>query len=179
MPELKNIRHEKAVQSFLVNGQNQSAAYREAYPSSRKWKDKTVWEHASRLFSDSKVKARVQEVRDEISKKEIISKEDIISDLKIISEVTIRDYIKSFNTKSGTITWKNPRDWTPSMERACTGMKPTRNGLELTVYGVEYAYTRIAKMMGYDAAGWLKVDQTVTMKEQPLFPDVSTDDSNK
>ena len=37
------------------------------------------------------------------------------------------------------------------MKRACTGIKPGRNGIELTIYGVKYAYDRISKMVGYDA----------------------------
>lgn len=177
MPALKNIRHEQAVQAFLSNGGNQSAAYREVYKGSSKWSEGVVWRRASELFVRGDVQGRVKELQEQLANKEIISKEEIIEDLKIISEVTIKDYIKSFNTRKGTITWKNPKDWTEPMNRACTGMKPTRNGLELTIYGVEYAYNRISKMLGFDAAEKLKVDQTVTVKEQPLFSD--DDEINK
>ncbi len=47
----------------LLKGTNQSAAYREVFPQSRKWKDKTVHEKASRLAG--KVRARVEQLKEE------------------------------------------------------------------------------------------------------------------
>jgi hypothetical protein len=151
MAALKNIRHEKAVQAFLGNDGNKSAAYREAYPRSLKWQDGTVWRRASELFLRSDVLGRVQELQQKLEEKEIISKEEIIEDLKQIASVTIKDYIELVDPISKTVHWKPIEEWSESMERACTGIKPTAHGIELTVYGVEYAYNRIAKMMGYDA----------------------------
>ena len=56
----------------LVNGASQREAYRTARPLSKKWKDKTVDERASRLFNDDKVKTRykalLQKAKEHIEK---------------------------------------------------------------------------------------------------------------
>lgn len=48
---------------LVGNGSKLAPAYREAYPSSLKWKDETVWSNASRLARNGKVKARIDELR--------------------------------------------------------------------------------------------------------------------
>ena len=53
----------------LINGKSQRVAYREAYPSSRKWKDKNVDSRASNLLKNDKVLARYLELKDEIERK--------------------------------------------------------------------------------------------------------------
>jgi len=60
---LHDRRKEKACQEYVLNGGDQSKAYRTAYPGSRKWKDKTVWSRASELFADGKVRGRVKELQ--------------------------------------------------------------------------------------------------------------------
>lgn len=61
-------KQEKYVQE-LINGKSQRVAYREAYPSSRKWKDKNVDSRASNLLKNDKVLARYLELKDEIERK--------------------------------------------------------------------------------------------------------------
>lgn len=56
----------------IAEGMTQADAYRCAYSTSR-MTDKTVWENASRLMSDSKVLARVQELRDMAAKPTIMT----------------------------------------------------------------------------------------------------------
>lgn len=56
----------------IIEGCSQADAYRFAYSTS-KMSDKTIWENASRLMADSKVKARVQELRDKISTESVMS----------------------------------------------------------------------------------------------------------
>ena len=57
-----NPRHEKFALAYFENG-NASEAFRAAYPGALKWTDKTIWERASRLLANSKVQARLQEIR--------------------------------------------------------------------------------------------------------------------
>ena len=64
-------KQEKFVQE-IVKGKSQADAYRSAY-ACKKMSDKTIWENASRLMADSKVKARVQELRDQIASKSIMT----------------------------------------------------------------------------------------------------------
>lgn len=59
----------------IVEGMSQADAYRSAY-STKNTSDKTIWENASRLMADSKVKARVQELRDKIATKSIMTAQE-------------------------------------------------------------------------------------------------------
>lgn len=56
----------------VVEGMTQADAYRAAY-SCKRMTDKTIWENASRLMADSKVQARVKELRDKINDEAIMS----------------------------------------------------------------------------------------------------------
>ena len=58
----------------IVEGMTQADAYRAAY-STAKMSDKTIWENASRLMADSKVIARVEELRAQIAAKSILTAE--------------------------------------------------------------------------------------------------------
>lgn len=63
MSALKNTRHEIFAQALFA-GKSQRDAYREAFPASEKWKESTLDGNASRLANDSKVLARLQELKD-------------------------------------------------------------------------------------------------------------------
>ena len=56
----------------LVKGMSQADAYRSAY-STKNMSDKTIHEAASRLVSDSKVSARLSELRNQLTKETIMS----------------------------------------------------------------------------------------------------------
>ena len=56
----------------ILEGMTQADAYRSAY-SCKRMTDKTIWENASRLMADSKVQARVKELRDKINDEAIMS----------------------------------------------------------------------------------------------------------
>lgn len=64
-------KQEKFVQG-IIEGMSQADAYRSAY-SCKRMADKTIWENASRLMADSKVTARIQELRDQIAGEKIMS----------------------------------------------------------------------------------------------------------
>lgn len=59
----------------IVKGNSQADAYRSAY-SCKKMSDKTIWENASRLMADSKVKARVQELQEQLNKSTIMTAQE-------------------------------------------------------------------------------------------------------
>jgi phage terminase small subunit len=67
-------KQEKFVQG-LIQGMSQADAYRSAY-STKNMADKTIWENASRIANDSKVKARLQELRNELAKDSIMTAQD-------------------------------------------------------------------------------------------------------
>lgn len=56
----------------IINGMNQTDAYRSAYPTQR-GSDKTIWANASRLMKNSKVIARIEELRDKVATPAIMS----------------------------------------------------------------------------------------------------------
>lgn len=63
MGALKNKRKEKACQVLVTKGLKQCDAYREAYPGHCHWKATTINQHASRLFAEPEVKARIGELQ--------------------------------------------------------------------------------------------------------------------
>ncbi len=81
----------------IVEGMSQADAYRSAY-NCKRYTDKTVWEAASRLMADSKVSARVQELRDKVSMKSIMTAQERMEWLTRLiqdDEVTISDKLKA------------------------------------------------------------------------------------
>lgn len=64
-------KQEKFVQS-LIQGMSQADAYRSAY-AAKNMSDKTIHEAASRLVADSKVSARLAELRKQTAKETIMS----------------------------------------------------------------------------------------------------------
>ena len=89
----------EAVAVGLAAGMTQSAAYRKAFPNSLKWKDKTVWEWASRLASESKVRARVEELRAATAEASLLTLKDHAAEL-----ARLRDVAESANQLSAAIT---------------------------------------------------------------------------
>lgn len=67
-------KQEKFVMN-IIDGMSQADAYRNSYDV-KKMSDKTVWEKASRLMSDDKVRARLQELRDQMMKPSIMSAQE-------------------------------------------------------------------------------------------------------
>lgn len=79
-------KQEKFCQLVVEYG-NQTKAYREAYDAS-KMKDETIHEKASRMCSDTKLSARITEIRDELAKSQLETKSDILKDLLDIKNMT-------------------------------------------------------------------------------------------
>lgn len=78
----------------LACGLSQAEAYRKAYPKSLKWKDKTVWEKASVLAGNGKVKARVKELAEQAAAKNEITVERVIGELAKIAFGNKRDLMR-------------------------------------------------------------------------------------
>lgn len=74
---------QEAFAQNIIMGMSQADAYRNAY-NTKKMSDKTVWANASRLINNSKVKARVNELRSQVAQKAIMTAEER---LKFLSKV--------------------------------------------------------------------------------------------
>lgn len=73
----------------LVTGLSQRKAYREAYPSSQKWKDSTVDSKASHLLKEDKVSARYSELMNEHKEKAMWTREESVNVLKWLLEQSV------------------------------------------------------------------------------------------
>lgn len=63
---------------MVASGKSQSDAYRDAYDVKPRTKPSTVWEAASRIAADSKVSARIEELKKELEGKALITREELL-----------------------------------------------------------------------------------------------------
>jgi phage terminase small subunit len=77
----------------VAAGLSQAQAYREAFASCKKWKDKTIHEFASRLAADSKVKARINELLAQAAKANEVTIERIVEEAVKIAFANTRDLV--------------------------------------------------------------------------------------
>ena len=82
-------KQEKYVQG-LVAGLSQRQAYREAYPNSIDWKDRTVDSRASELFKKSNVLGRYNELMEEHKNKALWTREEAVNELKWLYKQAIK-----------------------------------------------------------------------------------------
>lgn len=81
---------ERAAQLY-VEGRTKSDAYREAGYSTENCTDKTINEAASRLFADSKVSARVEQLRAIHRKRHEVTVDSITAEYEEVREAAFRD----------------------------------------------------------------------------------------
>ena len=168
----------------VVELDNQSEAYRIAYPHSQKWKDSAVWSCASTLASDPKVKQRVKELRMELNNKEIITKEEMIRTYaemyraNPIDFVTVKSEYKTEVDKEGNVLSteylqvvlvKNLEELTEAQQRCIKSIKPTRNGVEIELYPKTDVGDRIAKMLGFNEAEKTSVEVSSKLTDEELL----------
>ncbi len=89
-----------AFANAIASGSNQSDAYRAAY-NAEKMKPETVWSNASRLLNDSKVSARIAELKAELAKKELWTRE--MSVKALIKAYKIAEESKNASGMTGAV----------------------------------------------------------------------------
>ena len=77
-------KQEKFVHN-IIDGMSQADAYRDAYPN-QNMSDKTIHESASRLMNNSKIIARLREIRDKMAKPTIMSAQERLELLSRIAK---------------------------------------------------------------------------------------------
>lgn len=82
-------KQEKFCVEFIQCG-NAAEAYRRAY-SAEKMKPETIWSNASRIMADSKVLARVSELRAEAAQKAMVTLESHLADLARLRDLAEED----------------------------------------------------------------------------------------
>lgn len=92
-------KQEKFIQN-IVSGMSQRQAYKDAY-NAENMEDKTIDEAASRLFNDSKINARYQELIDKLEDETImtaIEKRRMLKEMALNKENSVTDRIKAIDT---------------------------------------------------------------------------------
>lgn len=82
----KLTHQQEAFAQAVAGGKTQSDAYREAYPKSLKWPDKTLWSKASELMANGMVLDRVQGLR-----RPAVERAELSVDAHIAKLAEIRD----------------------------------------------------------------------------------------
>jgi len=77
-PDKLSLAEELAIQEYIKNGGDQSKAYRKAFPHSKKWKQKTIWNRASELFNRRVVIGRLSEVEQKAMRATEVTKEYVL-----------------------------------------------------------------------------------------------------
>lgn len=81
------MKQERFAQAYVELGEG-AAAYRAVYDA-KKMKDKTVWERASVLLKNSKVAARVEELKAAIRQKHEITVDDLLRELEEARQIAL------------------------------------------------------------------------------------------
>jgi len=87
---------------------NQADAYRECFNTS-KMTDKSVWELASRLMSDVKVKSRVDELKEKVAQKAVVDAAYVLNRLHEIDQMDVLDILDDEGTIKPIREW--PKIW--------------------------------------------------------------------
>lgn len=89
----------------IVKGSTQADAYRTAYNASS-MKDETIWSNASRLIDNSKVKARIKELRQPSVDKVNLTLESHLTDLLKLRNMAAKDEKWSAAIQAETVRGK-------------------------------------------------------------------------
>jgi|TARA_R110000796_G_scaffold68954_2_gene157615 phage terminase small subunit len=89
----------------IVKGSTQADAYRTAYNASS-MKDETIWSNASRLIDNSKVKARIKELRQPAVDKVNLTLESHLTDLLKLRNMAAKDEKWSAAIQAETVRGK-------------------------------------------------------------------------
>lgn len=81
---------QEAFAGAVASGKTQAEAYRQAYPKSLKWKDKTVWSRASELMAKSEVSGRVKELVKLAAERNEVTVERVLKEIARIAFFDVR-----------------------------------------------------------------------------------------
>lgn len=137
-------------------------AYRKAYRCSADAKDSTHYSNASRLMNDSKIAARVEELREERARLATISRERIISDDVKILELDPLD-LWIFDVNKGVWRMRFLHEIPREIRKL---LKFTRNGRNIIPdVDKDAAKKRLIDVLGYASAKDLNIKTNRVMGE--------------
>ena len=154
----------------VVELDNQSEALRIAYPYTRKWKDEAVWARASELANKDKVKLRIENIKNRLSDKQIIRKEELLEQYAEMFNCNPLDFLEVVeNDNEQRMVIKDLKELSVAQQKCIKSIKPTRNGIEIELYPKTDIGDRIAKMLGFNEAEKVDVNNTGSVDIKQLL----------
>lgn len=151
-------KQEKFCQFYLDTDGNASEAYRMAYDTSN-MKVETIWSNASRLLADSKVAARIDEIRAERAAASIVERKKVERVLMDIITADPND-LYTVDPKSGKIKIKNPNQLPKRARNALKKIKNNKGVIEYEFNGRVEAARVLGSWNGWDAPKEVNVNNT-------------------
>jgi phage terminase small subunit len=142
------IKQEAFCQSYILLG-DKSAAYREAYSTSR-MKPESINRKAFQLFNEVKITARIKELQIKLAaiaeKKFNITAEEMLRHLNVLRNSRIDEYVEF---KKGKLSFKDFDKLTPEQLMCIESIKETRFGIEIKLHGKDWTIEKINKHIGF------------------------------
>ena len=151
-------KQEKFCHIYIKTG-NASEAYRGAYSASR-MKTETINNKAYEMLKRGDIRARVEELQDELYEKKIITREEAVLKLVNLSKGRLSDYY--IEDKEKGLVIRPFSELSDEQKDRIKAVKPMRN--EIEIYSVTEVLDRLSKMLGWDEATKHKVEAEVTSK---------------
>jgi phage terminase small subunit len=114
--ELSEVEN-TAVEEYMINGGNQSAALRLANPKACDWTDNSVHVAASQLFNQTKVRIRIAQLRAERAQRSAITTDRVLQEAY---KLAFADVSLMFN-EDGSL--KMPHEWPKEIAGAIAGFE--------------------------------------------------------
>jgi hypothetical protein len=130
----------EAFANLLASGMSQAEAFRETHPHSLKWKSKTVWEKASRIAANDKVKARVKWIQEQAVSDRILSlteRKEMLSQAARDCYKGLGQFIRIDKAGNQTILVDDKSSKSLALKSVKTRRVVDKNGCESTVVDLE------------------------------------------
>lgn len=154
-------KQERFCQFYLDTDGNASEAYRMAYDASN-MQPETVWSNASRLMDNSKVEARIAEIRAERAENTRIERNRVE---KVLMDIVTADpndlYIA--DARTGKIKMKTPAQLPKRMRNALKKIKNAKGIVEYEMHGKVEAARLLGAWNGWDAPKEVNVKNSGNM----------------
>ena len=146
-------KQEKFVRE-LVKGKSQRAAYKAAY-SAKNMSDKTIDCKASRLFRQDKIKARYNQILENVTRaaeyEALATKQNVIAELAKLAFSSVGDCVEIVN---GTVEIKNTADISEETLKTIASIKEGANGIEIKFHSKVRALELLGKYLNLFDKDW-------------------------
>lgn len=143
------LKQEKFCYYYIDTDGNASEAYRMSY-NALNMKPETIWSNASRLLKDSKVIARIEEIRESRRKESEVKRETVEKVLMDIITADPKDmYIE--DTETGRIRLKNPSQMPKKLRNSLKKIQNKKGEVTYEFTGKTEAARLLGSWNGWDA----------------------------